>query len=109
MSHQQGSFLLSSIRLGFASDWHCSCNNSGAYGGPTSHLRTAKVRKMIETLAFSVLIIAISIALLSVKLIFKKDGKFSSQHIHDNPGMKSRGIHCVLDQDKEARIADKAM
>ena len=109
MPHQQGSFLLSSIHLGFASDWHCSCNESGARGETYIHQCTAKVSKMIETLAFSVLIIAISIALLSVKLIFRKDGKFSSQHIHDNPGMKARGIHCVLDQDKEARVADKAM
>ncbi len=56
----------------------------------------------------SVLIIAISIALLSVKLIFRKNGKFSSQHIHDNPGLRKQGIHCVMDQDREARMENKA-
>ena len=56
----------------------------------------------------SVLIIAISIALLSVKLIFRKNGKFSSQHIHDNLGLRKQGIHCVMDQDREARMANKA-
>ena len=47
-------------------------------------------------------------ALFSVKLIFKKNVKFSSQHIHDNPGLRKQGIHCVIDQDREAREAGKA-
>lgn len=63
---------------------------------------------MIKILLFSVLIIAISVALLSVKLIFRKNGKFSSQHVHDNPGLRKQGIHCVVDQDREARQAGKA-
>ena len=46
--------------------------------------------------------------LFSVKLIFKKNGKFSSQHVHDNPGLRKMGIHCVVDQDREAREANKA-
>ena len=47
-------------------------------------------------------------ALFCVKLIFKKTGKFSSQHVHDNPGLRKQGIHCVVDQDREAREANKA-
>ncbi|MDD5862396.1 MAG: hypothetical protein PUD15_07560 [Prevotella sp.] len=58
---------------------------------------------MMKTLLFTVLIIAISVALLSIKVIVKKNGKFSSQHVHDNPALRKLGIHCVLDQDKEAR------
>jgi len=58
---------------------------------------------MTETLALSLLIIAIAVALLCVKMIFRKNGTFSSQHIHDNPGLRKQGIHCVIDQDKEAR------
>ncbi|MBF1606166.1 MAG: hypothetical protein HXO20_06835, partial [Prevotella shahii] len=53
---------------------------------------------MAETLALSLLIIAIAVALLCVKIIFRKNGKFSSQHIHDNPGLRKQGIHCVIDQ-----------
>jgi hypothetical protein len=68
----------------------------------------AKILKMVETLLFSVLIIAIAMALLLVKLLFKKDGKFSSQHIHDSKAMKERGIHCVMEQDREARARGKA-
>lgn len=63
---------------------------------------------MAETLLASVLIIAIAFALLSVKVLLKRNGRFSSQHIHDNPGMRKRGIHCVLDQDREARRSDRA-
>ena len=49
------------------------------------------------------LIIAIAFALLSIKLLLKRNGKFSSQHVHDNPGLRKLGIHCVMDQDREAR------
>lgn len=56
----------------------------------------------------TVLIIAIAMVLMSVKVILKKNGKFESQDIHDSAAMKERGIHCVIDQDREAREADKA-
>ena len=49
------------------------------------------------------LIIAIAVALLLVKVLWKKDGQFSSQHIHDSEAMRERGIHCVIEQDREAR------
>jgi len=49
------------------------------------------------------LIIAIAVALLLVKVLWKKDGRFSSQHIHDSEAMRERGVHCVIDQDREAR------
>lgn len=62
-----------------------------------------KLIKMVETLLVSVLIIAIAVALLCVRIILKKNGKFSSQHIHDNPLLRKNGIHCVMDQDREAR------
>ena len=71
-------------------------------------ISTAKLVKMAETLLLSVLIIAIGIALMSVKVIFLKDGKFDSMHIHDSEAMQERGIHCVIDQDREAREEEKA-
>lgn len=63
---------------------------------------------MAETLLLSVLIIAIAIALMSVKVIFLKYGKFNSMHIHDNKAMQERGIYCAIDQDRKARENDKA-
>ncbi|MDY3847108.1 MAG: hypothetical protein SOZ58_02125 [Prevotella sp.] len=58
---------------------------------------------MIEILLSTLLIIAISMAFLCIKLIFRKNGRFSSQHVHDNPALRRQGIHCVMDQDREAR------
>ena len=58
---------------------------------------------MTEILLSTALIIAISMAFLCVKVIFKKNGSFASQHIHDSQAMRDRGIHCVVDQDREMR------
>ena len=58
---------------------------------------------MIETLIISVLIIAIAMVLLLVRVLFVKRGEFKSQHIHDSEAMRERGIHCVMDQDRELR------
>ena len=64
---------------------------------------SAKVTKMFELSVISALIIAIGVAFLCVKVIFRKNGSFTSQHIHDSEAMRERGIHCVLDQDREMR------
>ena len=62
---------------------------------------------MIETLLITALIIAIGMAFLLVKVLLKRNGEFSSQHIHDSQAMKDRGIHCVMDQDREMRRKSK--
>jgi hypothetical protein len=38
-----------------------------------------------------------------VRIILKKDGKFSSQHISENKRMREDGIHCATSQDRAAR------
>lgn len=58
---------------------------------------------MMRILLLTTLIIAIGMAFLCIKLIFRKNGSFSSQHIHDSKAMRERGIHCVMDQDREMR------
>ena len=58
---------------------------------------------MLETLVISIIIIAAGMLLLLVNVLLKKNGSFSSQHIHDSKAMKERGIHCVMDQDREMR------
>ena len=63
----------------------------------------AKVIKMIGKIVIVTLIIAIAVAFLCVKVIFRRNGRFSSQHIHDSEAMRERGIHCVLEQDREMR------
>ena len=68
---------------------------------------SAKLQKMIETLLISTLIIAIAMVFFLVRVLFVKQGTFKSQHIHDSEAMKERGIHCVMDQDKEMRRKSK--
>jgi hypothetical protein len=58
---------------------------------------------MIQTLLISCVLLAVGMALLLVKVLGRKDGTFSSQHIHDSEPMRQRGIHCVMDQDREMR------
>ena len=58
---------------------------------------------MIQTLLISSVLLVVGIALLLVKVLGRKNGTFSSQHIHDSQAMKERGIHCVMDQDREMR------
>ena len=58
---------------------------------------------MIETLLISALIIAIAMIFFLVRVLFTKQGEFKSQHIHDSEAMKERGIHCMMDQDREMR------
>ena len=67
----------------------------------------AKVIKMIGKLLIVTLIIAIAIAFLCIKLIFRRNGRFASQHIHDSEALRQRGIHCVLDQDREMRQSSR--
>lgn len=58
---------------------------------------------MFKTLLFTLLIIAISIAMLSITIIIKKNGKFPNIHIGGNKEMRKRGIKCAQSQDKDAR------
>ena len=57
----------------------------------------------MEILLLTTLIIAIGMAFFLVKVLSRKDGTFSSQHIHDSQAMRDRGINCVMDQDREMR------
>ena len=62
---------------------------------------------MIETLVITVLIVAICIALLAIKILTKKNGKFPNTHVSGNKAMRERGIGCVQSQDREARKKKK--
>ena len=70
-------------------------------------LHPQKYKIMAKILLLTTLIIAIGMLFFCVKLVFRKNGSFSSQHIHDSQAMKDRGIHCVMDQDREMRRKSK--
>ena len=59
--------------------------------------------EMFRTLLFTLLIIAISVALLSITVIIKKNGKFPNTHVGGNRYMRKKGIKCVQSQDRDAR------
>ncbi len=58
---------------------------------------------MMRIVLFSTLIIAIGMAFFLIKVLSRRNGRFSSQHIHDSKAMRDHGIHCVMDQDREMR------
>ncbi len=62
---------------------------------------------MMKILLISTLIIAIGMCFLLIKVLSRRNGEFSSQHIHDSQAMRDRGIHCVMDQDREMRRKSK--
>ena len=58
---------------------------------------------MLKVALLTAGIVAISLALLCIKLIVLPNGKFVSSHISDNKEMRKRGIHCVQSMDKMMR------
>ena len=50
-----------------------------------------------------IVILAATMLLLCVRILLKKNGKFSSQHISENKRMRQDGIHCATSQDRQAR------
>ena len=59
---------------------------------------------MVKTILITMLIVAICIALLSVKILFKKNGRFPNTRVSGSKAMRKRGIGCVQSQDREAQI-----
>ena len=51
-------------------------------------------------------IVAMAMVLLSIRVILKKDGRFSSQHLSQSPAMRERGIGCVQSEDWIERQKD---
>lgn len=57
---------------------------------------------MLTTLFFTFIILVICVVLLSVKVIFKKNGRFPNTHIDGNRALGKKGIHCAKTMDREA-------
>lgn len=58
---------------------------------------------MIKTLLLTVAFLLAGVALLSVSIWVRKDGKFPNIHVGKNPAMRKRGIGCVEAQDAQAQ------
>lgn len=64
---------------------------------------------MLRLLILTLIAIAVAMVLLCVRIISKKDGTFSSQHISENKKMKENGIGCATSQDRKAQRATKTI
>ena len=64
---------------------------------------------MKATLILTLAVVALAVVLLSVRIILKKGGRFSSQHIGDNPKMRENGIGCATSQDRQAQRKQPAI
>ena len=61
---------------------------------------------MLKIVLTTMLIVAICIALLSIKILLKKNGRFPNTHVSGSRAMRQRGVGCVQSQDLEARVAN---
>jgi hypothetical protein len=57
---------------------------------------------MIVTILFAAIILMGCIALLSVRMILKKDGRFPDMHVGNHAVLREKGISCARTQDREA-------
>ena len=58
---------------------------------------------MWKTFLTVALLLLAAVALLSVNILLKKNGKFPNIHVGNNPAMRKRGIGCVESQDRQAQ------
>lgn len=58
---------------------------------------------MFKLIIAIMLIVAISIALLAIKIILQKDGRFPNTHISGSKAMQKYGVKCVQSQDRDAQ------
>jgi hypothetical protein len=56
---------------------------------------------MLITSLITIIILLVCVVLLSVNILFRKDGKFPDTHIEGNQALRKRGIHCASMQDYE--------
>jgi hypothetical protein len=56
---------------------------------------------MSVSIVFTVIILAGCVALLSIRVMLKKDGRFPDMHIGNHAALREKGIYCAKTQDRE--------
>lgn len=51
----------------------------------------------------TLLILVVCFVFLSIKILFKKNGRFPNSHVSGSKALRDRGIHCTQSQDFEMR------
>ena len=57
---------------------------------------------MFAVLLLTSTILIVCIFLMSIQILFKKNGRFPNSHIGNNKALRKQGIHCAKTQDWEA-------
>lgn len=61
-------------------------------------------------LLISALIVALAVLMLSVRIIFVRNGKFPETHIEGNKALAEKGIHCaksmIREEEKKVTLID---
>ncbi len=60
---------------------------------------------MLKVILLTIVVVLSAMVLLSVRVILKKDGRFSSKHISQSRAMRDRGIGCATSQHRQSRKA----
>ena len=79
--------------------FNCCCNQINAVS-----LCDFVISNMLYTILLTLGGVAAAMLLLSVRVIIKKNGRFSSQHIADSKAMRDRAITCATGQDGKAQL-----
>lgn len=58
---------------------------------------------MWQILIVTIILIGIGFALLSIKILIKRNGRFPHTHIGGNKALNKKGIYCATTQDKLER------
>lgn len=58
---------------------------------------------MFKLFIFCIIIIGVSMLFLSVRILFKRNGRFVKTHVSQSKAMRQRGIGCVQSQDYAMR------
>ena len=58
---------------------------------------------MLKLFIFCIIIIGVSMLFLSVRILFKRNGRFFKTHVSQSKAMRQRGIGCVQSQDYAMR------
>ena len=56
---------------------------------------------MWKLILVTIIILAIAFALLAIKIIFVKNGRFPNTHLAGNTHMRKKGIGCAKSMDRE--------
>ena len=62
-----------------------------------------KITNMQTSFLAVLVLVTLAVVLLSVRVIVKKNGRFSSQHLSQSAAMRERGIGCVQSEDRKER------